>query len=304
MLRCSRSLIGAALVLGLSGASVASAQDASAEGPIRPRDPSNARGVALGGGGAVQIGTGAVQRNPAALGLTRSYQADGYGFYDPGSTAVTLGAAIADSFSNRIGLGMGLGYAYTFTDADHGDLTAHDLRIALALPLGQTAAIGLTGRYLTVDAQYTDADTPPEQRELVDTITLDASFALRLGERVWLAAIGENLTNPGSAWAPVRLGGAAAVMPLEILSLGVDVAFDLTTYDSPAGRYVGYGELLAGARFPLRLAYTFDDGRDVHTVSGGVGYVDQRFGLDLSVRQDVTGASETLLAAGVRLFIR
>lgn len=297
-----RSVISVLVMMIAGSASPALGQDTPS--PIPPRDPTNARGTALGGTRAVQIGTGAIAHNAAALGLTRSYQMEGYGLYDPESTAVTLGSAIADSFSNRIGIGLGLGYAYTFTDEDHGDVTGHDLRVAFALPLGSTAAIGLTGRYLTVDARMSQGGEPPAEVELVDALTLDASFALRLGQRVWLSAIGENLTDTGSAWAPLRLGAAAGILPIDILSLSVDVAFDLTTYDGPRGRYLGSAELLAASRFPLRVGYGYDDGRGVHTVSGGVGYVDQKFGLDLSLRQDVSGESDTLIAAGFRIFIR
>jgi len=55
---------------------------------------------------------------------------------------------------------------------------------------------------------------------------------------------------------------------------------------------------------PLRLGYAFDQGRKTHALTGGVGYLDQRFGIQLSVRQLLSRHKDTTLFASIQYFVQ
>jgi hypothetical protein len=71
-----------------------------------------------------------------------------------------------------------------------------------------------------------------------------------------------------------------------------------TTY-----RIGGGGEYIVAGRMPLRLGYLFDSSYNAHHVSGGVGYLDPErgFGLDLSLRQQVSAGTQTVALLGIRI---
>jgi hypothetical protein len=63
-------------------------------------------------------------------------------------------------------------------------------------------------------------------------------------------------------------------------------------------------EYLARGVFPLRIGYAYDQGREQNFVTGGVGFVDPRFGAQFSLRQSVSGDSETSLFFGLQYFVQ
>jgi hypothetical protein len=68
---------------------------------------------------------------------------------------------------------------------------------------------------------------------------------------------------------------------------------------------VGGGiEYLASGLAPLRFGYAYDQGRDQSFLTGGLGFVDPRFGAQLSLRQSINGRGETSLFLGVQYFVQ
>ncbi|MGB0678592.1 MAG: hypothetical protein ACPGUV_02900, partial [Polyangiales bacterium] len=78
---------------------------------------------------------------------------------------------------------------------------------------------------------------------------------------------------------------------------------DLDTFSRTEVIAGGGIEYLLADAYPLRLGYRSDTGRDTHSVSGGIGYVNKVVSLDLSIRQDVHGLDETWLLFGIRFHI-
>jgi len=112
------------------------------------------------------------------------------------------------------------------------------------------------------------------------------------------------LIDLDSPYAPTQLGGGASVTLAEVVTVGADALVDLTTYESAALLVGGGVEYLSAGRIPLRLGYSFDSGRRVHSVTGGLGYLDQKVGIELSLRQAVHGDDGTLLMASFRYFVQ
>lgn len=48
-------------------------------------------------------------------------------------------------------------------------------------------------------------------------------------------------------------------------------------------------EYLAADHYPLRVGYRYDAGQSTHGISGGLGYIDPQFSVDLAIRQTVGG---------------
>jgi hypothetical protein len=63
-------------------------------------------------------------------------------------------------------------------------------------------------------------------------------------------------------------------------------------------------EYLAANMVPLRVGYRYDAGRESHFVTGGIGFVDPKWGIDLSLRQEVDGQEATELQLAIRYFVQ
>ena len=79
---------------------------------------------------------------------------------------------------------------------------------------------------------------------------------------------------------------------------------DLTTFDDAKLIAGGGLEYLAGGVVPLRIGYRYDDGHEVHSLTGGIGYVDAKFGADLSIAQEIDGGDGTELLLGIRYHVQ
>ena len=54
----------------------------------------------------------------------------------------------------------------------------------------------------------------------------------------------------------------------------------------------------------MALNDAFDVERELHVVSGGLGYTDQQVGLDLSLRQQVSGGNDTRIMGAIRYYVQ
>jgi hypothetical protein len=114
------------------------------------------------------------------------------------------------------------------------------------------------------------------------------------------------LVKTDSPLAPMLVGGSLAFSK-DMVSLGGDVLVDLNQhekFDGPKPIFGGGIELLVQLVAPLRLGYQYDTGRKQHAITAGIGYVDQRFGALLSLRQLVGDYKDTMLFSALQYFIR
>jgi hypothetical protein len=224
--------------------------------------------------------------------------------YQDALAAHLASASVVDSTNKLAG---GLGATYSVSDPDHADRTAYDVRLGLALPIAQGFSFGGTVKYLRLEqegvplhgaAAAADPDEP-----LLDDFTFDAGVLLALGNFLRIGAAAYNLTNLDTPEAPLEVGFGGAVSLAELAVIDADVVIDLTTYDEAALRWGVGGEYFAANRYPLRIGYAMDPEREEQWISGGLGYVDQRFSADLSLRQRIVGGSDTTVAFGLKFFV-
>jgi hypothetical protein len=242
------------------------------------------RGVAMGSGArATATGVSALAYNPANLALQRLYHIEaGFG-YVAGRSAFTTSSAVVDSISNS----LAAGFSFRGFFGNGRDYSGWDGRLSLGMALTPAIALGVSARYLRMNARNEDDNGTPIG-EHARGFTRDASATVTPIEWLHISVLAYNLIDVGSALAPVQVGGSAGIRLADFgLALGTDVLVDLSTFNS-AEVIAGFGlEYVASEIVPLRLGYRRDRGRDLHTLSMGVGYVDQKMGVDLSLRHDL-----------------
>ncbi|MBK8171507.1 MAG: hypothetical protein IPK60_14335 [Sandaracinaceae bacterium] len=257
----------------------------------------SARAVALGTGvRASAASTSALAQNPANLSLTRVYHLEGTTTYEPGVGRFAFGTAIVDSSSSRLGAGL------SFRGLVGGDDTAYgglDFRGGLSLPVSDALGIGVSVRYVSLPGVMPDGT----QVNYAKGLTMDAALRATLIPNLHVAVLGSNLIDRHSALVPVRVGGSASYTIADTLTLGLDAMFNLSQNVPGAPLLIGAGvEWLSGNAVPIRVGYAYDELTRTHYFTGGLGYIDQSVGIDLSIRQALSGENATYLMLGIRYF--
>ena len=281
-------LFGLVLVLvAMALPEEASAQD---DAGIRSSDMNTARGLALGNGArSSSLGSSAVLYNTAALSASRIYHMDALAAYRSDDGTWALGAAIADSISNRMASGLA---CRGIVGGDDGVTRGLDCHLGFGVALAPSIAIGMSGRYFKFTGQ-----------ERQRGFTLDASIQVSATDGLTLSALGYNLIPSDSALVPTLLGGGAAFSLDGMFSLSADCLVDMSTYEQ-AQPIIGAGiEVLAADVAPIRAGYRFDAGREEHSVGGGIGYVTQQYGLDFGLRYTLGDNPVTELVASIRYHV-
>lgn len=267
-----------------------------------PDTMETARSMAMGlGARASATSTSAVALNPAGMSIGRLYHIETTVTYDPQPGRFSSGATLMDSFSGPINMGTNFRYVHGNGENGHG---GYDGRIALGLPLGDSFAIGLTGRYMSFWREgQEEADPYAEQ------ITIDVAVRVTPIAGLHFAALGYNLIDVGSPLAPMQAGGGVSYTFDNTFTLAFDGLVDLSTWrDSdgnliPEGLFGGGAELFTG-EVPIRAGYIFDTGRNIHYVTAGLGWRNDELGVDIAWRQQVTGpAMRTNVLASLRYFV-
>src|ERR1700733_876783 len=209
----------------------------------------NPRAVAMGGAlNALGVSTTSLFLNPANMPFARVYHMEALAAYSPEAKRQTYGLAIVDSVLNSSHIAGGLGGTWSQFDPDGVHRRWTDVRGALALPLGDYLSLGGTVRWLREDQ---DLGVGPFGSSLVsdgthgplfNALTFDAGATLSVLDGLRVAVVGHNLTNPGTALAP--LSGAAGVgYSTPIFAIEGDGSLDFTTWGGTRGRLMAGGEI-------------------------------------------------------------
>jgi hypothetical protein len=266
------------------------------------------RTIAMGGAQtALGTSTSALYLNPANLPYARVYHFEGLASISPEARRQSYGGAVVDSVTSRVA--GGIAGAWSQQDPDGINRQWTDLRLGLALPLGERFSLGVTGRYLRLNqapgrgplgASLASGGAAGEPA--VNTLTMDIGATIAVGDAVRIALLGRNLTNPGSSFAPTSLIGALGYQA-GIIAFELDGMADFTSWGKPKARLMLGGEVFLAKHYPLRLGYRYDDGQTAHAVSAGFGYVDTKFSVELSARRDFpTDFPSTVVSLGLRYF--
>jgi hypothetical protein len=269
----------------------------------------NARAIGMGGAlNALGVSTASLFLNPANMALAKVYHLEALAAYSPEAKRQTYGGAIVDSVINSSHVAGGLGGTWSEYDPSGIHRRWTDIRGALALPLGTVLALGATLRWLRADQAMgagpfgyslaSDGNNGP----LINTITLDAGATVSLGDSLRIAVAGHNLTNPGTALAPLT-GALGIGYTTPTFSVEADGSLDFTTWGNARGRLMGGAEFFLADHYALRGGWRYDWGTKINAPSLGFGYIDPRWSIELGLRHDlISDHAETLGVLSLRYF--
>ncbi|MRG92866.1 hypothetical protein GF068_13130 [Polyangium spumosum] len=250
------------------------------------------------------------------MALARLYHIEAMGQFTPEAVRALGGGAIVDSITSSTRVAGGLAFTGGILDPDGVDRGFIDARAAAAYPLGDRVFIGLGGRYLRLiqdgfgplddaaGARYSAVsgglvDDAGQRLPSVDTFTFDAGLTIKITDKVHLGVAGQNLTHPGHGLLPTTVG-AALGYGTEDIAIEVDGVADFDSWSRVTARLMAGGTYLAADRYPLRLGYRYDQGADVHQLSGGFGYIGQEIGAEISIRRTLsTTINATMISIGL-----
>ena len=212
--------------------------------------------------------------------------------------------------------------------------TGHESGTALAIPIGERFTLGASLKYgyYTLRAQLgqdmappgqTAADSRIDRENSVDlgsvdhVVTFDIGATVRPFAGLHIGIVGQNLW-PHGVEMPTLLGIGLGYQLGERLLLAADTVINFTgqqtcidmsgttcteTARKTTVRFGLGGEYAIAGRVPLRLGYLYDNDLRAHHTTFGLGFIsrDPGFAIDVSVRQRVSGGSETVLLIGLRI---
>ncbi|HVU00609.1 MAG TPA: hypothetical protein VHE30_02620 [Polyangiaceae bacterium] len=268
-----------------------------------------------GMGGALRASstsTEALYANPANMAVTRVYHVGALAQIWPEAQRQSYGLAIVDSIVSASRLAGGLAANWNRQDPDGVDRTFYDLRFGLAFPFSEHFFLGGSAKYLSLkeagyprgvyDLRPSTASAGLNDKAIVSNLTFDAGMTLKPVPELAISLVGTNLTNPGNGFLPLGLGGGVGYGN-EDFTVEADVVGDFTTYDGTKVRAMAGGEYLAADHFPLRIGYRYDQGMQSHALTGGFGYVDTAYAVDLSLQRVVSGEPSTAILIGFKYHV-
>lgn len=293
----SRKLLAIATPALLVG-TLAAAPAARADSVI---DTLGAREIGVGESGRAEaIGASSVRLNPAGLALTRQLVFEGsYGFRSSDDASI-VHASACDSTVPVPGC-----FYYNYvsgspvTDQTH---RFHEFGASAARAITPQLLIGITGRYFDFNSQLAGEENS-------NGFAVDVGALFRAGEAVRVAAVGHNLYSADEEQFPRAIGTGLSVRPGGgQLGLSADAVWHLETEEGQGtGRYGGGAEYFftTGAGqygYPVRIGGVYDNRFDAGYLTGGLGFANEKLGIDVAVRKQIDGGDELLILGALRLF--
>ncbi len=297
---CARGLIAAIVVCFPT---IALAQTAP---PVRLDDSSlTPRMLALGGrADALANSTSSMFGNPAMMVHGRNYHVDAYGLYDPTVGRFGFGSSAIDSTRQYVAAGLSYSFNSISDSANNDFRRSHDARVNLALPLGPAFGLGFTTRFLDTQP-LANTPTPPRVPAFTG-FTFDVGVFARPVPQLTFTVAGYSINNIDPRVSPISMGFGASVQPAPVIAIVADAYVDFRTVtDAVRGRYSGGVELFVANHIPIRMGYAFDHIRNSqHSLTAGVGYLDEVWGVEFGMRQGVYPELQTTLMISARFFYR
>jgi hypothetical protein len=262
-------------------------------------------GLAMGSGArAGALGVSALAYNASNMAAVSTYDVDTFSQLIPGSksnggTYWTIGSSISDSTTSKK-IAMGTSFRGVFS-GENRRYSGWDWRSALGIQAVPQLGIGVGFRWAKLKADRVDGQRVGPSFE---GITMDASLTITPIPWLRVSGLGYNLVKTHSALAPQMAGGSVSLAPVESFSVGGDLLFDFTTFETTkliAGVGVSY---TAGEMVPLRLGYRRDKGRNLNQITAGAGYTKGKVGAEVALRQDIGGRKETYLIFMFRIVVQ
>lgn len=300
---------------------------------------------ALGMGGAMRANaTGALGPliNPSGMAMVHQYAIEAFYGFDVQSIGNTVHVSLADSITSRLAAGIYYTYVHSApelrytVDGPPGRALRQgsETGLALALPIGEHFALGLTNKYVSVSTEVGNPSCDPLVPDSCRAITIDSTtshaaaagytldfgMTLRLGDSVSFGIAGQNLVPLHSVEAPMTLGMGLSYNMGQSFLIEVDGAVYFDRFHKPSsigpngeritgavittGMVAGGLEYLIAGKVPIRAGVSYDTGLTATYLSLGTGYTGTKFAIDLSYRQKVQAGIDSLLALAIRVFLQ
>jgi opacity protein-like surface antigen len=241
--------------------------------------------------------------NPANMAAARVYHMGAFAQIWPEASRQGYGAAAVDSVVSGAKVAGGVGGTFNLQDTDGINRRWTDVRFALAYPIADQFFIGAGGRYIWLTQEGAGplgrslASSGLDDQAILREITFDAGLTLKPTPQLALSIVGNNLTAPSHSYHPVSVGGGAGGA-FGDFSLEGDLVADFVTWDETTLRAMAGFEMLFADHVSARVGYRFDEGAESHALSGGVGYIDRTFDVDVAVRRTIAGDAATAIVLG------
>lgn len=179
------------------------------------------------------------------------------------------------------------------------DARVHEGGLTLSTRASERVTVGVTTKYFDVKSDI-DGDS--------SGFNADAGVTVQLIPGLLIGLAGHNLYGEDSSRFPRGLGAGAVLRPMGGLTLAFDGAWNLDAPDGEStGRYGGGAEyfLSPGNKqvgYPVRAGVLHDVGRDTTYISGGLGLLSTKLGLDVALRKEIGGGDDLALTASLRIF--
>jgi len=132
---------------------------------------------------------------------------------------------------------------------------------------------------------------------------MDIGAVLTLIPNLNIAITGQNLVAIHSQHYPRLLGlGVSYALGTTFLA-EFDSVLNFSSAEELKASFHGGGELFLGSSYALRAGVMHDQLREATYVTGGLGLVSTKVGLDAALRQMVRGGAETTIAFALRVFM-
>ncbi|MBN2530939.1 MAG: hypothetical protein JXR76_31420 [Deltaproteobacteria bacterium] len=272
----------------------------------------DARMLAMGGAlRASNSNTSAVYLNPAAMGMAHVYHLNVKYQYTGLDKLHNGGLAIVDSITHHI-LSAGVSLDYLRAAREDSDFKSLDIRLAGAVNIREVFFVGVTGRFLRVAHDVESGSVGPNRLPALPKngdamqasgLTLDVGLAAKLGDIVSIGLTASNISDTGSLYAPIELGGGIAALIKNIWLLELDLIADFTSYEKTEMALQLGTEFILKQQFSFRGGFDREFHFDVSSYSLGFGYATTRFAVDLGFKQDIEYIERFRIALGFRFFI-
>jgi hypothetical protein len=240
--------------------------------------------------------------NPAGVALTKSYVFEGFYGFRPEDKSHVEAVSLCDSVTTNVA--ACLSYDHLSASPEYalgtGDRSSHRFALTTAMPISDAIFFGITQKYVIYSAKMMlDPVVEVEKKGYL----VDAGLTIKLTDTFNLGIAGYNLIGADDDEYSRALGGGLAWNILPNFMVAFDTRYNFVTDTT---RFGGGMEFFWNSSddvgVPLRFGYVHDTNGNVSALTGGLGFVSSRVGIDLSLRKAVANGDELMMQASLRLF--